>query len=175
MRNSKKIVSWLAKNVIIFLWGSLLYEGLSVRPSVHRLVGRSVTFSSKLRKINIFEPISDSWVILSSLYTSSHLYKTVYRSTGLLIDQSVCYASVNIITNPRFLENQSWSQERICYPLGLYWFGFIVWDGTYVFTYAACFRFGCVYWCIYGAWMIMGGWIFIVGVCGLIGVAFYSP
>ena len=66
-----------------------LYEGMSVRPSVRpsvrRLVGWSVTLSSKTREINIFEQNIVIGGILGPLDASSQLYKTVYRSIGLSV------------------------------------------------------------------------------------------
>ena len=55
----------------------------SVRPSVRRLVGGSVTLSSKTREINIFEQNIVIVGILSPLDAYLQLYETVYRSFGL--------------------------------------------------------------------------------------------
>ena len=60
----------------------------SARPSVGPSVRPSVTLSSKSRKINIFEQISDRGGILDSLYASLHLSKMVYRFVGLSIHRS---------------------------------------------------------------------------------------
>ena len=66
-----------------------LYEGLSVRssvrPSVRRLVGRSVTLLSKTREISIFEQNIIIGGILGHLDASLQLYKTVSRSIGLSV------------------------------------------------------------------------------------------
>ena len=78
---------------------------MRVCPSVRRSVGRSVTLSSKTRKIIISEQINAQAGMLGSQDASLHLYKTVNRSVG----RSVHYfyhASANINENQRFSSKQ---------------------------------------------------------------------
>ena len=55
---------------LLLLLQLVLHPALSVRPSIRPLVGRSVTLSSKTRKINISEQIVDRDSILGSLDAS---------------------------------------------------------------------------------------------------------